>query len=209
MKAKLCLVTSLLLLAGPALAQEPLDKIGSEPATTSDQAAPAPVPDTGMANEPLEKAGTEPATTADQAAPAADPGMAKEPLEKAGTEPSMTPAPAAPAPQAAAAPAEVVITDLTLSDDNKKLVKPWGVPADQIAQMDVFDANGKKLGEVDAVLQDKNGEIKGVAVGYGGFLGFGAKGAIVTLDQLKLKDGALVTELTEDQLPQQPEWPKK
>ncbi len=211
MKARLCLVTSLLLLAGPALAQEPLEKTGTEPATTSDQAAPAPTP--GMAAEPLDKVGSEPSTTTGQATqPAPANGMANEPLEKAGTEPSTNPGEAAPAPQAAAptaAPAEVVITDLTLADDNKKVVKPWGVPVDQIAQMDVFDAKGKKIGQVDAVLQDKKGDIKGVAVGYGGFLGFGAKGAIVTLDQMKLKDGALVTELSEDQLPQQPEWPKK
>ena len=75
--------------------------------------------------------------------------------------------------------------------------------------MDVYDKNGKKIGEVDAVLQDKKGEIKGVAVGYGGFLGFGEKGAIVTLDQVKLKDGNLVTELTADQLSQQPAWMNK
>ena len=35
----------------------------------------------------------------------------------------------------------------------------------------------------------RNGEIKGVAIEYGGFLGFGEKGAILTLDQVKPKDG--------------------
>ena len=42
------------------------------------------------------------------------------------------------------------------------------------------------------MLEDSNGEIKGVAIEYGGFLGFGEKGAIMTFDQLKLKDGNLV-----------------
>jgi sporulation protein YlmC with PRC-barrel domain len=185
-------------MAAPAFAQEPLDKVGTEPSATNDQAAPAATPD------PMDKIGSEPSTPGNQAAPADTP----EPLDKVGTEPSAPGNQAAPG-QRADAPAAVVITDLTEVDDNTKLVKPWGVPADSVAEMDVYDANGKKIGQVDAVLQDKNGEIKGVAVGYGGFLGFGEKGAIVTLDQLQLKDGTLVTEIDEDQLAQQPEWMKK
>jgi len=194
MKTRLCLVTSLLLLAAPAFAQEPLEQNGTEPST---QMAPSPS-DTGQAKEPLDQTGTEPST---QAAPAAtDMPKGNEPLEQAGTESDKS---------MGDQPAEVVITDLTEAQDGSKLVKPWNVPVDSVAQMDVLDANGKKIGEVDAVLQDKNGEIKGVAVGYGGFLGFGEKGAVVTLDQLKLKDGTLVTDINEDQLDQQPPWMKK
>jgi sporulation protein YlmC with PRC-barrel domain len=196
MKARLCLVASVLLMAAPAFAQEPLDKLGTEPSMSNDQAAPAATPD------PMDKIGADPSTPGNQAAPAATP----EPIDHVGTEPSHSSQPAA---AQADAPAEVVITDLTAVDDNKKLVKPWGVPADSVAQMDVYDNAGKKIGQVDTVLQDKNGEIKGVAVGYGGFLGFGEKGAIVTLDQLKLKDGALVTDISEDQLSTLPEWLKK
>ncbi len=44
------------------------------------------------------------------------------------------------------------------------------------------------------MLEDSAGEVKGVAIEYGGFLGFGEKGAIVTLDQLKAKDGNLITD---------------
>jgi sporulation protein YlmC with PRC-barrel domain len=193
MKARMCLVTSLLLLAAPAFAQEPLDKTGTEPST---QMAPGPS-DLGQAKEPLDKAGTEPST---QAAPSEGAMPAgNEPLDKVGTDAS----------QSADRPAEVVITDLTEAQDGSKLVKPWNVPVDSVSEMDVYDANGKKIGQVDAVLQDKNGDVKGVAVGYGGFLGFGEKGAIVTLDQLKLKDGTLVTEMNEDQLAKQPEYKKK
>ncbi len=193
MKTKLCLVASLLLLTSPAFAQEPLEQSGTEPST---QMAPSPS-DTGQAKEPLDQMGTEPST---QAAPAAtDMPKANEPLEQAGTDSG----------QMGDQPATVVITDLTEAQDGSKLVKPWNVPVDSVAEMDVYDANGKKIGQVDAVLQDKNGDIKGVAVGYGGFLGFGEKGAVVTLDQVKLKDGTLVTDVNEDQLAQQPAWPKK
>lgn len=190
MKTKLCLLASALILAGPAFAQEPLENTGTEPAT---QAAPTTNTDPS-AKEPLDQAGTAPAEQA--ASPNA---QTPEPLA----------ADAAADQKSADAPAMIVFTDLTEVDDDSKMVSPWGVPADSVSEMDVYDAAGKKIGEVDAVLQDKDGEIKGVAVGYGGFLGFGEQGAIVTLDQVKLKDGSLVTELTEDQLSQQPAWPNK
>ena len=196
MKARLCLVASVLLFAGQALAEEPLATPKSDPGLpapppAATEPAPAPAPQTEAmtpAPEPQKDAAT----------------PAPEPQKEAAT-----PAPAPAPQQQAEVPAEVVITELTAVDDQKKLVTPWALPADRVAEMDVYDKKGKKIGEVDAVLQDKKGEIKGVAVVHGGFLGFGAKDTIVTLDRLKLKDGDIVTELTEDQLSQQPEWTKK
>jgi sporulation protein YlmC with PRC-barrel domain len=196
MKAKLCLVASVLLFAGQALAEEPLATPKSDPGLpapppAATEPAPAPAPQTEAmtpAPEPQKDAAT----------------PAPEPQKEAAT-----PAPAPAPQQQAEVPAEVVITELTAVDDQKKLVTPWALPADRVAEMDVYDKNGKKIGEVDAVLQDKKGEIKGVAVVHGGFLGFGSKDSIITLDRLQLKDGDIVTELTEDQLSQQPEWTKK
>jgi sporulation protein YlmC with PRC-barrel domain len=205
MNVRTWVAASVLLLAGSSLgaafAQEPLEKAGTEPSTQA-----APQPPAGMGNEPLGTAGTEPSM---QAAPQAAPSHADEPLEKMGAGNDAN-APDANHRQAATdAPATVVITELTAVKDRKKLVNPWGLPAERVAEMDVFDAAGKKIGQVDAVLEDKKGEVKGIAIGYGGFLGFGERGAIVTLDRTRLKDGAIVTELTEDQLSRQPEWPQK
>jgi hypothetical protein len=180
MKAKLCLVASLLLLAAPAIAQE----TPSQPGTEMQKSDPAP--------------STVPATPASPTPPAATDHSTSEP------SPSALPS----SGEQAKGPIEVDITELTEVDDDSKLVKPWNVPVDTVEEMDVFDANGKQIGEVDAVLQDKNGEIKGVVVGYGGFLGFGEKGAVVGIDQLKLSDGTIITDLTEDQLSQRPEWMK-
>ena len=151
----------------------------------------------------------------DSMTPKSDPGLpapapaATEPAPAPPQTEAATPAPAPAPQQQAEVPAGVVITELTAVDDQKKLVTPWALPADRVAEMDVYDKNGTKIGEVDAVLQDKRGEIKGVAVVHGGFLGFGSKDSIITLDRLQLKDGDIVTELTEDQLSQQPEWTKK
>jgi sporulation protein YlmC with PRC-barrel domain len=195
MKARLCLVASALLFAGQALAEEAMtpksDPGLPAPPAAATEPAPAPAPQTetmSPAPEPMKDAAT----------------PAPEPQKEAAT-----PAPAPAPQQQAEVPAEVVITELTAVDDQKKLVKPWAVPVDRVAEMDVYDAKGNKIGEVDAVLQDKKGEVKGIAVVHGGFLGFGAKDSIITLDRLKLKDGDIVTELTEDQLDAQPAWNKK
>ncbi len=193
MKARLCLVASALLFAGQAWAEESMapksDPGLPAPPAAATEPAPAPAPQTEtMAPAPMKDAAT----------PA--PEQQKE---------AVTPAPAPAPQQQAEVPAEVVITELTAVDDSKKLVKPWAIPVDRVAEMDVYDQNGKKIGEVDTVLQDKMGEIKGIAVVHGGFLGFGSKDSIITLDRLKLKDGDIVTELTEDQLDAQPAWNKK
>jgi sporulation protein YlmC with PRC-barrel domain len=86
------------------------------------------------------------------------------------------------------------------------MVPQLNASVDKVEEMDILDANGKKIAEVDSVLEDSAGEVKGVAIEYGGFLGFGEKGAIVTIDQLKAQDGKLITTLTEEQLPTLPAW---
>ena len=101
---------------------------------------------------------------------------------------------------------DVASSALKEFEDDTKMVAPLNASVDKVEEMDIYDANGKKIAEVDSVLEDANGEIKGVAIEYGGFLGFGEKGAILTLDQVKTQDGKLVTELTEEQLPTLPAW---
>ena len=70
------------------------------------------------------------------------------------------------------------------------------------------EAMQKKIDEVDSVLEDSAGEVKGVAIEYGGFLGFGESGAILTFDQVKAQDGKLITTLSEDELKTLPAWDK-
>jgi sporulation protein YlmC with PRC-barrel domain len=180
MTARISLVALLAVMAGSAFAQEP----PAAPSTT-------------------EKA---PSMQSDQMAPSTTPA----PEAPAATEPT----PAAPAPTAdkeAAAPAaapsgDVAASALKKSEDDAKMVPQLNASVDKVEEMDIFDANGKKIAEVDSVLEDSAGEVKGVAIEYGGFLGFGEKGAIVTFDKLKAQDGKLVTDLTEEQLTTLPAW---
>jgi sporulation protein YlmC with PRC-barrel domain len=194
MKARRCVVASALLFAAPVLAEDAMTP-------KSDPGLPAPP----AATEPAPA----PAPKSEAATPAPAPAKGAATLAAEPNKEAATPAPAPAPQQQAEVPADVVITELTAVEDGKKLVQPWALPVDRVAEMDVYDKNGKKIGEVDAVLQDKKGEIKGVAVVHGGFLGFGSKNSIVTLDRLKLKDDDIVTELTEDQLDAQPVWTKK
>jgi hypothetical protein len=213
MNVKTIVAVSALLLAAPALAEDP-NVPGAPPSPASPASPPAapqatPTPTAPPATEPMNNTTTEPAMPPAPSATDTSPGAAK-PMDKMGAEPNAAPpAPDAPKQAATDAPAAIVITELNISKDGKKMVAPLGAPVDTIADMDVYDANGKKIGEVDYVLEDTKGEAKGVAVGYGGFLGFGEKHSVLTFDQVKLKDGTLVTELSEDQLREQPAWTKK
>jgi len=184
MTARISLVAVLAVMAGSAFAQEP----PAAPSTT--EQAPS------MQN--------------DQMAPSTTPAPATE-APAATPEPTPAPAPAPAPDKEAAAPApsgssDVAASALKKSEDDAKMVPALNASVDKVEAMDIYDANGKKIAEVDSVLEDSNGEVKGVAIEYGGFLSFGEKGAIVTLDQLKTKDGNLVTELTEEQLPTLPAW---
>lgn len=102
----------------------------------------------------------------------------------------------------------LVIGELREVEDDGKMVGPLNSTVDRVEEMDVYDANGKKIAEVDFVLEDKNGEVQGIAAEFGGFLGFGEKRAVLTLDQIKVKNGNIVVEMTEDQLPNLPAWRK-
>jgi hypothetical protein len=182
MTARISLVAALAVMAGSAFAQEP----PAAPSTT-------------------EKA---PSMQSDQMAPSTTPAPATE-APAAIPEPTPAPAPAPAPDKQAAAPApsgDVVISELKKTEDDSKMVPAANATVDKAEQMDIYDANGKKIAEVDSVLEDKNGEVKGFAIEYGGFLGFGEKGAVITFDQVKLKDGNLVTDLTEDQLTTLPAW---
>jgi sporulation protein YlmC with PRC-barrel domain len=150
---------------------------------------------------------TQNAPATDQMAPATPPAAPSVPAPSA-TEPAPAPSPTPPAAdkQAAAPSGEIVIGELRKSEDDNKTVDALNATVDKVKEMDVYDANGKKIAEVDSVLEDKNGDVKGIAIEYGGFLGFGEKAAILTLDQVKQKDGTLVTEMSEEQLPALPAW---
>jgi sporulation protein YlmC with PRC-barrel domain len=154
-----------------------------------------------------QEAGTSPAPTQNAPTvtePAAPAPAAPEPMEKVAPPAAPAPQAAAPAPSTSNEPLDQA--QLRKSEDDNKIVSALNASVDKVESMDVYDANGKKIGEVDSVLEDKDGNVKAVAIEYGGFLGFGSKGAILTVDQIKDKDGNIAVELTEEDLGKLPVW---
>jgi hypothetical protein len=89
---------------------------------------------------------------------------------------------------------------------------------------DVRNAQNEKIGDVEDVVFDRNGRVKGVVVGVGGFLGMGEKHVALAWNELQVRPPAersgstdttrttsarhpdLVANVTKDQLKQAPEF---
>lgn len=100
----------------------------------------------------------------------------------------------------------VVTTDYRVLDDDAFVVQPWNVTVDDLDDMDVYGADGEEVGDVEEVLINASGEVVGITVEVGGFLGIGEKEVIVPLSDLNYVNGQLVTALTADALELLPEW---
>ena len=90
-----------------------------------------------------------------------------------------------------------------------RILAEWGVVSEDQADRAAKEgkASGKRIGEVEEVLEDADGNIRAVVLEYGGFLGIGAKQVIVDLDKLQLgQDRRFTTQLSEDQLDALPPW---
>jgi sporulation protein YlmC with PRC-barrel domain len=51
--------------------------------------------------------------------------------------------------------------------------------------VDVYGSDNEKIGDVDEVLLDREGKIRGIIVGVGGFLGIGQKDVAIPYDQVQ------------------------
>ncbi len=69
----------------------------------------------------------------------------------------------------------------------------------ELEALDVYNAQGAKLGEVDDVLIGPDNKVF-VVMEYGGFLGLGERKASVPVEQMAFRDNRLQTSLTEAQL---------
>ena len=110
------------------------------------------------------------------------------------------------APATAGAADGLGIKALRELDDNDKTVMWNGLTVDQIEDMDVVNAEGKTIGDIEEVLADADGKIVAVTAEVGGFLGLGDKEVVVSLEHLELQGDRFMTALTADQLEASPRW---
>lgn len=95
------------------------------------------------------------------------------------------------------------------SDDGQN----WG-PVDQrdnsylksVEDIDVVDADGQKIGEVEEILIDEDGKPAAFHIEVGGFLDIGDEDVAVPLEALTYEDGSYVSKLTLEQIENLPEW---
>ena len=75
----------------------------------------------------------------------------------------------------------------------------------------MYDLADKSLGDINDIVWTKDGNIQGVIVGVGGFLGIGEKNVAVNFDALKITadengDKKFVLDATKDELAAAPEF---
>jgi sporulation protein YlmC with PRC-barrel domain len=87
-----------------------------------------------------------------------------------------------------------------------------GVPlqrAQSLVGTNVVGANGRDAGEVENLLIDRSGQVRGAVVEWGGFLGIGERRAVVPIEQIQFGaggDGRARLDMTREQLERLPPY---
>ena len=82
------------------------------------------------------------------------------------------------------------------------MVERFNLSVKQLADMELTDSGGKRIGEVEEVLMTPEGKITAVSVEVAG-----DKEVVMKLDQLRRQGDVLMTDLTEEQVEALPSWP--
>ncbi|MDW6023571.1 PRC-barrel domain-containing protein [Mesorhizobium sp. BAC0120] len=95
-------------------------------------------------------------------------------------------------------------------------VQPEGYLASRLIGQSVYngtDTNAKSIGDVNDLVIDKNGVVKSVVIGVGGFLGIGEKNVAVDFPKVSMVEANgnrwLVTNATKEQLQAMPSFDRK
>jgi sporulation protein YlmC with PRC-barrel domain len=73
---------------------------------------------------------------------------------------------------------------------------------------DVYGADGKRVGELNNLLINPDGQARAGVIEFGGFLGFGQHKIAVPWNQLNVQGDRVSVNMTEDQLKNTPNWTK-
>ena len=73
----------------------------------------------------------------------------------------------------------------------------------KLDDMKAVNQAGEEIGEVEDVLIDRSGKVNALAIDIDGF---GEGEVVMNLEQLRLVDGRLVTQLSHEQLTSLPKW---
>jgi sporulation protein YlmC with PRC-barrel domain len=81
-------------------------------------------------------------------------------------------------------------------------IQPDQMRASKIIGADVYDRDNEKVGDVDDLILDRNGEVAHVVINVGEVLGMGGKDVAVHMKDIKMDNNRLTLSQTKDQLRQ-------
>ena len=88
-------------------------------------------------------------------------------------------------------------TDAANQSDSKLMLKgQWR--ASKLIGLNVYNDSNEKLGDINELILDKNGNVNAVVVGVGGFPGMGEHDIAVSMDKLKFVEEPVRTTSTRD-----------
>ena len=92
--------------------------------------------------------------------------------------------------------------------DDKAMAQGLNVSAEDLADMEIYGSDDKKIGEVSKVLADSSNSIKAVSVDVGGFLGMGSREVVIPIDKLQKgkEKNRLQTSMTKEEIEKLEEW---
>lgn len=102
-------------------------------------------------------------------------------------------------------PATFAVADTSTATGSTASAPIVGQPEELIGKT-VVDEQGDTVGEIDSVLIDKDGQVRYVIVGVGGFLGIGEQDVALTWDEMRLAEGGeqVIAPVTKESLSQLP-----
>ena len=99
-------------------------------------------------------------------------------------------------------PATGSVPPLVEVENEATMVERFNLSVNQLADMEITDSGGKRIGEVEEVLMTPEGKITAVSVEV-----VGDKEVVMELDQLRRKGDVLMTDLTKEQVEALQSWP--
>ena len=93
------------------------------------------------------------------------------------------------------------VPSLVEVEEEAMMVERFNLSVKQLADMEITDSGGKRIGEVEEVLKTPEGKITAVSVEVAG-----DKEVVMALDQLRRQGDVLMTDLTEEQVEALPSW---
>ncbi len=86
------------------------------------------------------------------------------------------------------------------------MVKPFNVTVDDLEDMDLYNAEGESIGDVEDVLIGPDGRVAAISADIGGFLGIGEAEVLIELSQISMNGDKLTIDMTEEEAEQLPRW---